>query len=170
MRPPEAAQHPTRPRLHPLPQPAPSMRPHAPDPTDADAARRNFLTRSYPTMKKHNPHTPIMIREASGIEPTVYARFGAFRAASPHPPRCQLTRRMQTLARRRSCRSRASTTSRLSSRLPSLSSPRYRCAGTGEEDGVKDERMRQTMCTCATRGAGAVPVYIDECTCSGTLR
>jgi NADH dehydrogenase (ubiquinone) 1 alpha subcomplex subunit 2 len=28
-------------------------------------------------MKKHNPHTPIMIREASGIEPTVYARFGA---------------------------------------------------------------------------------------------
>jgi hypothetical protein len=38
---------------------------------------RNFLTRSYPTMKKHNPHTPIMIREASGTEPTVYARFGA---------------------------------------------------------------------------------------------
>jgi hypothetical protein len=29
-------------------------------------------------MKKHNPHTPIMIREASGTEPTVYARFGAF--------------------------------------------------------------------------------------------
>jgi NADH dehydrogenase (ubiquinone) 1 alpha subcomplex subunit 2 len=28
-------------------------------------------------MKKHNPHTPIMIREASGTEPTVYARFGA---------------------------------------------------------------------------------------------
>ena len=27
-------------------------------------------------MKKHNPHTPIMIREASGTEPTVYARFG----------------------------------------------------------------------------------------------
>lgn len=38
---------------------------------------RNFLTKSYPTMKKHNPHTPIMIREASGTEPTVYARFGA---------------------------------------------------------------------------------------------
>jgi hypothetical protein len=38
---------------------------------------RNFLLRSYPTMKKHNPHTPIMIREASGTEPTVYARFGA---------------------------------------------------------------------------------------------
>jgi NADH dehydrogenase (ubiquinone) 1 alpha subcomplex subunit 2 len=27
-------------------------------------------------MKKHNPHTPIMIREASGTQPTVYARFG----------------------------------------------------------------------------------------------
>jgi hypothetical protein len=38
---------------------------------------RNFLTKSYPTMKKHNPHTPIMIREASGIEPKVYARYGA---------------------------------------------------------------------------------------------
>lgn len=32
-------------------------------------------------MKKHNPHTPIMIREASGTEPKVYARFGA-----SHPP------------------------------------------------------------------------------------
>jgi hypothetical protein len=29
-------------------------------------------------MKKHNPHTPIMIREASGIEPKVYARYGAY--------------------------------------------------------------------------------------------
>ena len=36
---------------------------------------RSFLTKSYPTMKKHNPHTPIMIREASGIEPKVYARY-----------------------------------------------------------------------------------------------
>ncbi|KAH9875271.1 hypothetical protein J1614_004762, partial [Plenodomus biglobosus] len=43
--------------------------------TQADCERRNFLTRSYPTMKKHNPHTPIMIREASGTEPTLYARF-----------------------------------------------------------------------------------------------
>lgn len=45
--------------------------------TALTAICRNFLTRSYPTMKKHNPHTPIMIREASGTEPTVYARFGA---------------------------------------------------------------------------------------------
>lgn len=38
---------------------------------------RNFLTKSYPTMKKHNPYTPILIREASGTEPKVYARYGA---------------------------------------------------------------------------------------------
>jgi len=37
--------------------------------------RRSFLTRAYPTMKHHNPHTPIMIREALGIEPRVYARY-----------------------------------------------------------------------------------------------
>ncbi|KAF2859656.1 NADH dehydrogenase, alpha subcomplex, subunit 2 [Piedraia hortae CBS 480.64] len=38
-------------------------------------AVRSFLTRSYPQMKKQNPHTPIMIREANGTEPRVYARF-----------------------------------------------------------------------------------------------
>ncbi|KAF2017307.1 NADH dehydrogenase, alpha subcomplex, subunit 2 [Aaosphaeria arxii CBS 175.79] len=43
--------------------------------SEQSAATRNFLTKSYPTMKKHNPHTPILIREASGIEPKVYARF-----------------------------------------------------------------------------------------------
>ncbi|PSN69098.1 NADH dehydrogenase, alpha subcomplex, subunit 2 [Corynespora cassiicola Philippines] len=42
---------------------------------EASAATRNFLTKSYPTMKKHNPHTPILIREASGIEPKVFARY-----------------------------------------------------------------------------------------------
>lgn len=46
-------------------------------------ANRSFLQRSYPTMKKHNPHTPILIREASGIEPTLYARY----SASPSLPR-----------------------------------------------------------------------------------
>lgn len=29
-------------------------------------------------MKKANPHTPIMLREAAGTEPKVYARFGAY--------------------------------------------------------------------------------------------
>ena len=37
---------------------------------------RSFLTRAYPTMKKNNPHTPIMLREALGYEPRVFARYG----------------------------------------------------------------------------------------------
>lgn len=36
---------------------------------------RAFLTRTYPTMKKHNPSTPIMLREAQGTLPKVYARY-----------------------------------------------------------------------------------------------
>ncbi|KAF3043879.1 hypothetical protein E8E11_005818 [Didymella keratinophila] len=43
--------------------------------SEHSAATRNFLQRSYPTMKKHNPHTPILIREASGFEPTLFARY-----------------------------------------------------------------------------------------------
>ncbi|KAH6618785.1 thioredoxin-like protein [Boeremia exigua] len=43
--------------------------------SEHSAATRTFLQRSYPTMKKHNPHTPILIREASGFEPTLYARY-----------------------------------------------------------------------------------------------
>lgn len=39
--------------------------------------RRAFLTRAYPTMKKNNPHTPILIREALGVEPKIWARYGA---------------------------------------------------------------------------------------------
>ncbi|KAF2773559.1 NADH dehydrogenase, alpha subcomplex, subunit 2 [Teratosphaeria nubilosa] len=38
-------------------------------------AVRSFLTRAYPTMKHHNPHTPIMIREALNVKPRVYARY-----------------------------------------------------------------------------------------------
>lgn len=37
---------------------------------------RSFLTRAYPTMKKNNPHTPIMLRDAAGTQPRVYARYG----------------------------------------------------------------------------------------------
>ena len=39
---------------------------------------RSFLAKSYPTMKKANPDIPILLREASGTMPAVYARFGAF--------------------------------------------------------------------------------------------
>ncbi|KAI0019056.1 thioredoxin-like protein [Xylariomycetidae sp. FL0641] len=42
---------------------------------EASAATRSFITRAYPTMKKNNPHTPIMIREAAGTLPKIYARY-----------------------------------------------------------------------------------------------
>ncbi|KAH8695231.1 NADH-ubiquinone oxidoreductase 105 kDa subunit [Talaromyces proteolyticus] len=38
-------------------------------------ATRSFLNRAYPTMKKNNPYVPILIREASGTEPRVFARY-----------------------------------------------------------------------------------------------
>ncbi|KAH0538224.1 hypothetical protein FGG08_005193 [Glutinoglossum americanum] len=43
--------------------------------SDHSAGTRTFLSRAYPTMKKNNPQTPIMIREASGTEPRVFARY-----------------------------------------------------------------------------------------------
>ncbi|KAI0600599.1 thioredoxin-like protein [Biscogniauxia sp. FL1348] len=42
---------------------------------EGSAATRTFITRAYPTMKKNNPDTPILIREAAGILPKVYARY-----------------------------------------------------------------------------------------------
>ncbi|KAJ5772319.1 NADH-ubiquinone oxidoreductase 10.5 kDa subunit [Penicillium odoratum] len=43
--------------------------------SEQSAATRTFLNRAYPTMKKHNPHTPILMREASGSVPRVFARY-----------------------------------------------------------------------------------------------
>ncbi|KIV90958.1 hypothetical protein PV10_05556 [Exophiala mesophila] len=42
----------------------------------ASEATRSFLKRAYPTMKHHNPSTPILIREATGVEPKIWARYG----------------------------------------------------------------------------------------------
>ena len=39
------------------------------------AGVRSFLNRAYPSMKKNNPNTPILIREAAGTMPKVYARY-----------------------------------------------------------------------------------------------
>lgn len=36
---------------------------------------RTFLKTAYPVMKKHNPHIPILIREAAGVQPRVFARY-----------------------------------------------------------------------------------------------
>ncbi|KAK1763568.1 NADH-ubiquinone oxidoreductase [Phialemonium atrogriseum] len=43
--------------------------------SEHSAATRSFLTRAYPTMKKNNPATLIMLREAAGTAPKVYARY-----------------------------------------------------------------------------------------------
>ncbi|KAH8907776.1 NADH dehydrogenase, alpha subcomplex, subunit 2 [Coniochaeta sp. PMI_546] len=44
--------------------------------SEQSAATRSFLTRAYPTMKKNNPTIPIMLRDAAGTAPKVYARYG----------------------------------------------------------------------------------------------
>ncbi|KAL2105795.1 hypothetical protein VUR80DRAFT_7729 [Thermomyces stellatus] len=43
--------------------------------SEHSAAVRTFLTRAYPTMKKNNPHVPILIREGKGVLPRIYARY-----------------------------------------------------------------------------------------------
>ncbi|ODV89544.1 hypothetical protein CANCADRAFT_27124 [Tortispora caseinolytica NRRL Y-17796] len=43
---------------------------------------RSFVLRSYPTLRKHNPSVPILVREAQGVEPIVYARFGLGKESS----------------------------------------------------------------------------------------
>ncbi|CDO57171.1 NI8M subunit of mitochondrial NADH:ubiquinone oxidoreductase (complex I), putative [Geotrichum candidum] len=42
---------------------------------EASVPLRKFLNRAYPVMKKHNPATPVLVREAFGVRPTVFARF-----------------------------------------------------------------------------------------------
>ncbi|KAF4595213.1 NADH-ubiquinone oxidoreductase 10.5 kDa subunit [Ophiocordyceps camponoti-floridani] len=43
--------------------------------SEQSAPLRSFLTRAYPTMKKNNPETPILLRDASGTPPRVFARY-----------------------------------------------------------------------------------------------
>ncbi|EXJ80252.1 NADH dehydrogenase (ubiquinone) 1 alpha subcomplex 2 [Capronia coronata CBS 617.96] len=52
------------------------LRFHLSGSSQGSEAARTFLKRAYPTMKHHNPSTPILIREASGVEPKVWARYG----------------------------------------------------------------------------------------------
>ncbi|ETN40020.1 uncharacterized protein HMPREF1541_04295 [Cyphellophora europaea CBS 101466] len=50
--------------------------------SQASEAARTFIKRAYPTMKKHNPETPILIREATGVAPKVWARYAKGREVS----------------------------------------------------------------------------------------
>ncbi|XP_017470899.1 PREDICTED: NADH dehydrogenase [ubiquinone] 1 alpha subcomplex subunit 2 [Rhagoletis zephyria] len=36
---------------------------------------REFVEKFYPSLKKNNPDLPILIRECSGIQPRLWARF-----------------------------------------------------------------------------------------------
>ncbi|KAL6361537.1 hypothetical protein LRP88_05007 [Fusarium phalaenopsidis] len=47
--------------------------------SEQSAAVRSFITRAYPTMKRSNPNIPILIREAAGTQPKVYARYARHR-------------------------------------------------------------------------------------------
>ncbi|XP_070552704.1 NADH dehydrogenase [ubiquinone] 1 alpha subcomplex subunit 2-like [Ptychodera flava] len=42
---------------------------------------RNFIEQNYVPIKKQNPKFPILIRECSGIEPKMYARYERGREA-----------------------------------------------------------------------------------------
>lgn len=46
--------------------------------SQAERMNRTFLRRAYPTMKRSNPETPILIRECTGIQPKMWARYGIF--------------------------------------------------------------------------------------------
>lgn len=39
---------------------------------------REFIQKSYVPIKKENPNFPILIRECSGIQPCIWARYGLY--------------------------------------------------------------------------------------------
>ncbi|KAJ1974934.1 hypothetical protein H4R34_004526, partial [Dimargaris verticillata] len=41
----------------------------------ASQGLRDFIVKSYPTLKKANPGLPVLIREAQGVEAKIYARY-----------------------------------------------------------------------------------------------
>ncbi|KAL9926803.1 NADH dehydrogenase (ubiquinone) B8 subunit [Glossina fuscipes fuscipes] len=43
---------------------------------EASKGAREYVQRYYPSLKKDNPDLPILIRECSGIQPRLWARYG----------------------------------------------------------------------------------------------
>ncbi|KAF9788132.1 thioredoxin-like protein [Thelephora terrestris] len=41
----------------------------------ASAGTRSFIQSAYPTIKRHNPDLPVLIREANGVPARIFARF-----------------------------------------------------------------------------------------------
>lgn len=44
--------------------------------------RRNFVINHYKALKGANPTLPILVRECAGVEPKLWARFGALAGLS----------------------------------------------------------------------------------------
>ena len=93
---------------------------------------RNFLLKSYKKMKAASPATPILIREASGVQGGMVARYGTSRTSQSTSKRTRRTRGVRT--RSRASRPRRDTTSTAlparSSRTAKLSSPTTRALTT----------------------------------------
>lgn len=45
--------------------------------------RRDFIEQHYVTLKKANPDFPILIRECSGVQPKLWARYGKCGGSPP---------------------------------------------------------------------------------------
>lgn len=43
---------------------------------DCDLIRREFVKKNYGDIKTRNPTLPVLIRECSGVEPQLWARYG----------------------------------------------------------------------------------------------
>ncbi|KAJ2375240.1 hypothetical protein H4S02_008288 [Coemansia sp. RSA 2611] len=51
------------------------LRVHFSQNSPASTGLRDFIVKAYPGLKKSNPGLPILIREASGVESRIIARF-----------------------------------------------------------------------------------------------
>ncbi|XP_065356631.1 NADH dehydrogenase [ubiquinone] 1 alpha subcomplex subunit 2 [Calliphora vicina] len=43
---------------------------------EASKGAREYVERFYPNLKKDNPELPILVRECSGVQPRLWARYG----------------------------------------------------------------------------------------------
>ena len=46
--------------------------------SESSSGLRGFINNNYVGIKKANPSVPILVREATGIEANVYARYGKY--------------------------------------------------------------------------------------------
>ncbi|RKP07957.1 thioredoxin-like protein [Thamnocephalis sphaerospora] len=51
------------------------LRIHLCQTSPASQGVRDFVHKSYPVLKSANPSLPILVREAAGVRPTIYARY-----------------------------------------------------------------------------------------------